>query len=91
MIKIVFEKENKRSAAYDRDKLVGVCTYNELNGEWMVNHTGVEKEYGGQGIASKLVECLVENARKERAKIHPICSFVKREFDKNEEYRDLLA
>lgn len=38
----------------------------------------VEKEYGGQGIASKLVECLVENARKERAKIHPICSFVKR-------------
>lgn len=91
MIKIVFEKDKNRSAAYDSDKLVGICTYNHLNGQWIANHTAVEKEYGGRGIGSKLVECLVENARKEGVKIHPVCSFVKTEFDKKEEYRDLLA
>ncbi|MFM1541129.1 GNAT family N-acetyltransferase [Helcococcus ovis] len=91
MIKIVFEKDKNRSAAYDADKLVGVCTYNQLNGQWIANHTSVEKQYRKRGIATKLVECLVENARREGVKVHPICSFVKIEFDKKEEYRDLLA
>lgn len=51
-------------------------------------HTGVREEYGGQGIARKLVENLVEMAREEGYKIYPTCSYADKVL--NEDYKDVV-
>lgn len=90
MIEIFYEKANNRSAAYDGDKIVGEATYIIVDGKWELNHTFVDKEYGGQGIAKKLIKKLADEARIERVKVIPVCSFAQKEFAQNEEYQDLL-
>ncbi|MGP1458571.1 MAG: GNAT family N-acetyltransferase [Treponema sp.] len=90
-MKIVFEEGRKQSAAYDGEKPVGNCTYEEENGVWRVEHTYVDKDYGGQGIAKKLLDCVLDEARKRSVKIVPVCSYVVREFEKHPEaYADVV-
>ena len=55
MIKIVYEEQNLRTAAYDGDTLAGQCTYVVRDGLWDLEHTIVDPAYGGQGLAGKLV------------------------------------
>ncbi|MDO5018144.1 MAG: GNAT family N-acetyltransferase [Lagierella massiliensis] len=90
MVEIVFEFENKRSAAYEGDKLVGECTFSNANGVMIINYTGVEPEYRGKGIAKKLVFEIVKAAREKDMKIIPLCPYAKKEFEKNKEYEDVL-
>lgn len=89
MIKIIYEPENTRTAAYYDDKEVGECTYREEDNTWFAEHTFVNPDYSGRGIAKQLVEKLVEQARAKGKKIVPICSYVVREFEKNPEYADV--
>ncbi len=91
MISIVYEKENLRSACYDKDRLIGECTYYVEEGKWFANHTLVNAEYKGQGLAKKLLSSLVKAARIEGVKIVPVCSFVVKEFEEKEEYNDVKA
>ncbi len=75
MINIVYEPESHRSAAYDGDQVIGVCEY-EVNGnEWLITHTVVSPEYGGQGIARKLVLLVADKAKEAGKTIVPICSY----------------
>ena len=76
MIKIKFE-ENK-SVAYDDDKKIGECDFIEENDTWNIIHTEVDNTYQGQGIAKKLVECVIENAKKRNKNIIADCSYAKR-------------
>lgn len=55
------------------------------------DHTYVSEELRGQGIANKLLERLAAFAREKKLLIEPICSFVKREFDRSDAYADLDA
>lgn len=90
MIKIKYEAENNRSAAYDESLEIGESTFSKAKDFWIIDHTFVEKEYGGQGIATKLVSELVDQARNNNIKIMPLCPFAKKEFDKRQEYSDVL-
>ncbi|MEG0250256.1 MAG: GNAT family N-acetyltransferase [Peptostreptococcus sp.] len=91
MIKIVYEPDKKRSAAYDKEVNIGECTYSESARLWIIDHTFVEGNYGGQGIASKLVAEIVEQARANNKKIIPLCPFAKKEFLEKTEYMDVLS
>ena len=91
MIKIVYEEQNLRTAAYDGDKLAGRCTYVVRDGLWELEHTIVDPAYGGQGIAGKLVQELAAQARERGIKIVPSCSYALRTFAKNAEYADVWA
>lgn len=91
MIKIIYEPKRNRAAAYDDDKIIGESTYSKSDKIWIIDHTFVEKNYGGQGIATKLVAEVVNQARENNVKIIPLCPFAKREFDKREEYSDVLS
>lgn len=91
MVEIVFESDNKRAAAYDEGQFVGESTFSASQNLWIIDHTLVEEEYGGQEIATRLVEKIVQEARAQGIKIIPLCPFAKREFDHKEEYRDVLA
>ena len=75
MIKINFE-ENK-SVAYDDNKQVGECDFIEKGDTWNIVHTEVDGTYQGQGIARKLVECVIENAKKSNKKLIADCSYAR--------------
>lgn len=90
MIDIRFEKGNKRAAAYDGDLLIGECTISPSPTTWIIDHTQVDSNYRGQGIANQLVKAVVDAARLAGVKIMPLCPFAKREFERVAEYRDLL-
>lgn len=91
MIKIVFETDKNRAAAYDGDKNIGECTFSPSEKIWIIDHTEVGKEYGGQGIAKRLIEEVVKNAREKGVKIEPICSFAVKEFEEKPDYADVKA
>ncbi len=83
MIKFIFEKENNRAVAYDNTIQVGECDFLETENYWNIVHTEVNNEYQGQGIARKLVECIIENAKKENKKLIAECSYAKKILEKH--------
>lgn len=78
MIEIKFEKENNKSIAYDNNKEIGECLFIEDGEYWNIVHTEVSSPYQGQGIARKLVEKVIENAKINDRKIMADCSYAKR-------------
>lgn len=73
MIKISFE-ENK-SVAYDDNKQIRECDFIENEHIWNIVHTEVDNAYQGQGIARKLVEKVIKNAKLYYRKIMAECSY----------------
>ena len=54
-------------------------------------HTVVPEEMEGQGIGSRLVRAALDESRRRRLKVVPLCYFVKGYIDRHPEYGDLLA
>ena len=82
MIDIVFEREKNRAIAQDKNNQIGECNYIEVENTWNIIHTEVDNRYQGQGIARKLVECIIENAKKENKKLIAECSYAKKVLEK---------
>jgi len=82
MIKIIFDKTNKKSEAYDSNLKVGECVYIEEKDAWNITHTEVNSSHQGQGIARKLVECIIENSKKYNKVIKADCSYAKKLIEK---------
>lgn len=71
---------------FDKDKKIGEICF-KLDGNIMiVDHTEVDLEYKGQGLAKRLLDSLVKYADENNYKIRPVCSFVVKAFEK---YRNL--
>ena len=66
---IVFEKDRSRSAAYDGTQCIGYAIIEERGGRWVIPHTEVDAAYGGQGIARRLIEEILDEARRDGTKI----------------------
>jgi len=75
MIKIEFDIKNNKSIAYDENNIIGVCEYIIQEDTWNIVHTEVNKNYQGQGIARRLVECIIEEANKNNKKLIADCSY----------------
>jgi predicted GNAT family acetyltransferase len=63
----------------------------EANGTIIIDHTGVPPEYEGRGIAAKLVNQAIADAREQGFKITPLCSYVVAQFRRHPEWADLRA
>lgn len=85
-----FKKGENRYFVLDGDKEVGQVTYSVADDTILIiDHTEVSREYGGQGIASKLVKFVVDKAIAENKLIIPLCPFAAREFANNPEYQKI--
>ena len=80
MIKISFQQN--KSVAYDDNKKIGECDFIEKDNTWNIIHTEVNEEYQGQGLARKLVECVIEYAQKLNKNIIADCSYAKKVIEK---------
>jgi predicted GNAT family acetyltransferase len=70
---------------------VGRLTWVERGGVHIVDHTLVPPEIGGKGVAGRLVEALVADARETGFKIQPMCSYVVAAFQRHPEWADVHA
>jgi predicted GNAT family acetyltransferase len=70
---------------------IGRLTWVERNGARVAEHTLVPPQIGGRGVAGKLVEALIADAREHGFKVRPDCSYVAAAFDKHSDWADLRA
>ena len=57
----------------------------------VATHTVVPSPIGGRGVAARLVEALVADARRQGFRIVAQCSYVARAFERHPEWRNLLV
>jgi len=83
MIKVQFE--NDKAVAYDDDRKIGKCEFIESNDTWNIIHTEVDNSYQGQGIAKKLVECVILASKELNKNLIANCSYAKKVIEKTKE------
>lgn len=74
----------------ENNKEVGELTFMVKEEQMLINHTGVNSELRGQGLAEKLVLEAVDYARKNQLKIIPFCSYVSVYVGKHPEVQDVI-
>lgn len=90
MIHIIYEPIGKRVAAYANRVAVGELKLSPSQETWIIDSITVDEDYRGQGIAEKLLDRAVEEARKQNKKVIPLCSFAAAKFGENpEKYEDV--
>ena len=91
-IRVVFAESKQQAAAYDGDIMIGECQYSAAGTtQWIIAHTGVRPEYNGHGIAKRLVECVIAEARARGVRITPLCSYARHMMCGQDKYKDVLA
>lgn len=78
MIEIKFDEKTRRSVAYDNSIEIGECAFAEQEETWNIIHTEVSNSYQGKGIARRLVQCIIENAKKNKKNLIAECSYAKK-------------
>lgn len=66
-------------------------TWQDRGGVRVVDHTFTPPEARGQGLAGKLVQAIVDDARAQGFKIAPLCPYVVNTFGKHPEWKDVKA
>ncbi len=74
-VDVVVETDKCRSAAYDGNRLVGECDYRVTETGWIIYHTEVDLDYGGRGIAKRLVYTVLETAERNDVVVSATCSY----------------
>ena len=69
----------------------GKLTWTLRDGARDAQHTIVPSHMRGHGIAARLVDALIEDARREGFSISPSCSYVAAQFERHPEWADLRA
>jgi predicted GNAT family acetyltransferase len=86
-------KDNGQKGSFifrDGDYLAAEMTYVWMNDNaFIIDHTGVNPKYEGQGLGKQLVEKAVDFARRMDIRILPLCPFARAVFDKTPSYNDV--
>ncbi|MDT0576733.1 GNAT family N-acetyltransferase [Croceicoccus sp. F390] len=71
---------------------MGRMTY-KIKGDQIrvVEHTLVPPQIGGRGVAARLVDAIVADAKEQGFRIDPQCSYVEAAFRKHPEWADIRA
>jgi len=82
--------ENRIEATID-NKVIGVINFHKSGDgrSLIVSHTGVDREYEGQGIAAAITKYLMDYARSNNLRIIPFCSYTRAYLERHSEYTDL--
>lgn len=86
----ILEETRRFQLLNDDDIEIGEVTFSIAGDNLLIlDHTFVEDDYRGQGLAEQLVAKVVAKARKEGKKIIPLCPFARKEFETKAEYADV--
>lgn len=85
------EKAGEYHAHLAGERAIGRLTWVARGDVRVAEHTLVPTEIGGRGVAARLVEALVADAREQHFRIEPACSYVEAMFRRHPEWADLRA
>ena len=68
-----------------------VIDYTLQRGVMAINHTGVPREFEGQGIAGRLMQAALDHAKAHGWKVAPRCSYAAAYMQRHPETQSLLA
>ena len=90
---IQHERSGHRGAFFlERDgERLAQMTYTVAGTRVIIDHTDVDDRLRGTGMGRKLVDAAVQWARKENARLMPLCPYAKSVFEKTPDYADVLA
>lgn len=84
--------EHKFFVGEDEEHPLAEITYRvPEDKQLVVEHTYVDDELRGEGVAGKLVEKVVNYARENEFKVRSECSYATSKLEKTPEYQDVLA
>ena len=84
--------EDGRFYFEDNDNMIGEITYSAVkDGGVSREHTYVDDDYRGQGLAGKLLNAMLDFSDLKGLKVVPVCEYAKAAFEKKPEIRFLLA
>ncbi len=91
MLPSIVEGENKYYIGENEETPIAEITFRRAGSDTLIiDHTYVSETLRGQGIARKLLDRVVEYARKEQKKIIPVCSYAVKVMVGNPEFEDVL-
>lgn len=83
--------EGEYQAHVADSEAIGRLVWVDRDGVRYAEHTLVPPVIGGRGVAGRLVEALVADARENGFKIAPACSYVAAAFQRHPEWADVKA
>lgn len=86
-----FGETGEYQAHVPGSEAIGVLSWVLRDGARVAEHTLVPSAIGGRGVAARLVEALIADAREQGFSIVPACSYVAVAFQRHPEWSDLLA
>ncbi|WP_282852671.1 GNAT family N-acetyltransferase [Gulosibacter sediminis] len=87
---VTHEPDNERYALYLDDEVAGFAHYTETEHELVFDHTVVDPDHRGAGVASKLVKSALDDVRDNSTKrVVPACSYVQAWIARHEDYSAL--
>jgi uncharacterized protein len=89
-LSVVRDNPARNRFELELDGDVAFASYQPSDGELTIFHTEVPLRLRERGIGSRLVEGVLEEARRRGHKVVPMCSFVRSFIDRHPEYRDLV-
>jgi predicted GNAT family acetyltransferase len=70
---------------------VGLADFYRRGNTVVIPHTETSPEFGGRGLASRLVRYCLDDIRDQQLRVDPACPFVAAYIRKHPEYADLVA
>ncbi|GAB3766078.1 GNAT family N-acetyltransferase [Microlunatus parietis] len=84
------ERKSRYEARLD-DTVVGVVEYSPRDRTMIIVHTGTKPEFRGNGIAARITQHVLDEARKLDHRVVPECPFTAQFVAEHPEYADLVA
>ena len=81
--------ERRRYELHLGAKLAGVADYHAQPGLVTIMHTEIEPAFEGHGLGSQFVSAVLDDIRRQEAKVLPVCPFVRAFLQRHPEYADL--
>lgn len=85
-IEVLHEPEHSRWVLKDGERVIGMERYVDHGEQRIFFHTEVAKEYGGRGLAGRLVRAAVEDAVASGSAVVPVCPYVTKWLERHPEH-----
>jgi hypothetical protein len=90
VIEVLDAKERSRYEILVDGTAAGFTHYRRHEGALVFDHTVIKDEFGGQGLASKLVRAALDDVHAQQIRIVPLCVYVAAWLEKHPDYADLV-
>lgn len=89
-IAVTDHPDRQRFEIHVGDALAGFTEYRPKGDRYSFVHTEIGEDFGGRGLASRLIKDALDEMRTRGIAVLPFCPFVKRYIQRHPDYQDLV-